>query len=52
MTGIFFLVGIGVYAYLTSFLFLRIFRKYRPEIDTDQMLQDQLSETPKESSDG
>ncbi|MCL1997937.1 MAG: DUF624 domain-containing protein [Turicibacter sp.] len=28
-----FLIGMGIYAYATSYLFMRIFRKYRPEID-------------------
>jgi uncharacterized membrane protein YesL len=32
------LVAIGIYVYLTSFLFLRIFKKYRPEIDQDPLL--------------
>ncbi|MDR1913846.1 MAG: YesL family protein, partial [Clostridiales bacterium] len=29
------LVAMGIYVYLTSFLFLRVFKKYRPEIDLD-----------------
>ena len=28
----FFLVGMGLYAYVTSHLFIRVFRKYKPEI--------------------
>ena len=39
-TFIFFLVAMGVYVFLTSHLFLRIFKKYRPEIDQDPMLTD------------
>lgn len=27
----------GVYAYLTSYLFMRVFKKYRPEIDNDDL---------------
>jgi len=40
MTIILFLVAMGLYVYLTSYLFLRIFKKYRPEIDQDPMLAD------------
>jgi uncharacterized membrane protein YesL len=32
------LVAVALYVYLTSFLFLRVFKKYRPEIDQDPML--------------
>jgi uncharacterized membrane protein YesL len=28
------LIGAGIYAYATSFLFMRVFRKYRSEIDS------------------
>ena len=41
---IFFLVGIGVYAYFSSFLFMRVFRKYRPEIDTAYRVPQTLEE--------
>ena len=39
-TIILFLVAMGLYVFLTSYLFLRIFRKYRPEIDQDPLLAD------------
>jgi len=40
MTYILFLVAMGLYVFLTSYLLLRIFKKYRPEIDQDPMLMD------------
>ena len=45
-TGILFLVAMGLYVYLTSFLFIRIFRKYRPEIDQDPLLAEQAGVAP------
>jgi uncharacterized membrane protein YesL len=45
----FILVAMGVYAYLTSYLLIRVFKKYRPEIDQDPMLLDRV--TAQESSD-
>ncbi|MDR2903386.1 MAG: DUF624 domain-containing protein [Clostridiales bacterium] len=30
-----FLVGAGIYAYVSSYLFVRVFRKYRPDLDKD-----------------
>ena len=38
-------VAMGLYVYLTSFLFLRIFRKYRPELDQDPLLAKQNTTT-------
>jgi len=35
------LIAMGLYVYLTSFLFLRVFRKYRPELDQDPLLANQ-----------
>ncbi len=35
VTIIFFLVGMGVYVMVTSYLFVRVFKKYRPELDVD-----------------
>ena len=53
MTILLFLVAMGLYVYLTSFLFLRIFKKYRPEIDQDPLLMDQTvkaaAEEPEEN---
>ena len=42
-TVILFLVAMGLYVFLTSYLFLRIFKKYRPEIDQDPLLADTLT---------
>ena len=42
-TIILFLVAMGLYVFLTSYLFLRIFKKYRPEIDQDPLLMDSLT---------
>ena len=42
-TVILFLVAMGLYVFLTSYLFLRIFKKYRPEIDQDPLLGDSIT---------
>ena len=36
MYPLFYVVAPGAYAYVTSYLFIKIFKKYRPEIDEDQ----------------
>ncbi|MDR0999504.1 MAG: DUF624 domain-containing protein [Clostridiales bacterium] len=42
-TIILFLFAAGLYCYLTSFLFLRVFKKYRPEIDMDYAALEQFN---------
>ena len=44
-TIIMFLVAMGLYVFITSYLFIRIFRKYRPEIDRDPLLINQMAGT-------
>ena len=44
-TVILFLVAMGLYVFLTSYLFLRIFKKYRPEIDQDPLLGESITST-------
>ncbi|MDR1638509.1 MAG: DUF624 domain-containing protein [Clostridiales bacterium] len=38
MYPLIFLVAIGIYVYLTSFLMIRVFKKYRPEIAEEEMI--------------
>jgi len=45
-TIILFLVAMGLYVYLTSYLFLRVFKKYRPEIDQDPLLGESITSAP------
>ena len=42
LTIILSLVAMGLYVFLTSYLFIRVFKKYRPEIDEDPLLMDQI----------
>ncbi|MCL2421742.1 MAG: DUF624 domain-containing protein [Defluviitaleaceae bacterium] len=35
-------VGMGVYAYITSYMFIQVFRKYRPEIDKEELAMEPL----------
>jgi len=37
------LAAMGLYVFLTSYLFIRVFRKYRPEIDQDPILINQIA---------
>jgi len=32
-----FIVGMALYAYITSYMFMKVFRKYRPELDKEQV---------------
>ena len=38
-TIIFSLVAMGAYAFIASYLIMRVFRKYRPEMDSDEVLE-------------
>jgi len=37
-----FMVSMGLYAYVTSYMFIVIFRKYRPELDSEQIATEPL----------
>ena len=43
LTIILSLAAMGLYVFLTSYLFIRIFKKYRPEIDQDPLLTEQIA---------
>ena len=50
-----FIIGMGLYAYVVSYMFMQLFRKYRPEIDSNQVslqelrpIRDDLFEDEKE----
>jgi uncharacterized membrane-anchored protein YitT (DUF2179 family) len=36
---VFILVAMGMYAFIASYLIMRVFRKYRPEMDSDEQLE-------------
>jgi len=36
------IVGMGLYAYVTSYMFIQVFRKYRPEIDKEELTMEPL----------
>jgi len=38
-------IGMGVYGYSTSYLIMRVFRKYRPEMDEQQMIGEAIDAT-------
>ena len=45
MYPLFYVIAPGTYAFVTSYLFIKIFKKYRPEIDEDQYAEaDKLHE--------
>ena len=37
-----FIVAMGLYSYLTSFMIMQVFKKYRPEIDADELALEPL----------
>ena len=38
-------IGMGLYGYCTSYLIMRVFRKYRPEMDEQQMIGEAIDAT-------
>jgi uncharacterized membrane protein YesL len=45
------LVVIGIYVYLTSFLMIRVFKKYKPEIAEEELIGDSIAPLPRSSYD-
>ncbi|MCL2399216.1 MAG: DUF624 domain-containing protein [Defluviitaleaceae bacterium] len=40
------IVGMGLYAYISSYMIMRVFKKYRPEMDENQMTLEPLRPLP------
>lgn len=45
------LVAIGIYAYSVSYMIMKVFRKYRPEMDEEQLFSQELAPLPDLSDD-